>query len=136
MAEDFDGKIVGYVLGKLEDDEDKPDLYGHITSISVKASHRKLGIATKLMRATQYNMFSVFGAKFCSLHVRESNRAALGLYSSSLGFEKVKLEKGYYADGEDAWYMKLDLAKKLGMREETILKLEESKELPVLRSEE
>ena len=53
MAEDTDGKVVGYVMGKLEDDDDgNKDLYGHITSISVKASHRKLGLATKLMRAT------------------------------------------------------------------------------------
>ena len=56
-------------------------------------------------------MHQVFGARYCSLHVRESNRAALGLYADALGFEKIKLEKGYYADGEDAWYMKLDLAK-------------------------
>ena len=47
------GKVVGYVLGKMEDeDEDKSSItHGHITSISVLREYRKLGIATKLMRA-------------------------------------------------------------------------------------
>ena len=127
MAEDFDGKIVGYVLGKLDDDEQKEDLYGHITSISVKSSHRKLGIATKLMRATEYAMRTVYGARYCSLHVRESNRAAIGLYSGVLGFQNVKLEKSYYADGEDAYYMKLDLTTLKTFRDVPEQQAEESK---------
>ena len=48
------GKIVGYVLAKMEDDE--PIAHGHITSISVLRDYRKLGIATKLMRATHTQM--------------------------------------------------------------------------------
>ena len=51
VAEDpLDGKIVGYVLGKLEEDE---VVHGHITSLAVLRSHRKLGLATKLMSATR-----------------------------------------------------------------------------------
>lgn len=45
VAEDFDGKIVGYVLAKMEEDETQPK-HGHITSLSVLRTHRKRGIGT------------------------------------------------------------------------------------------
>ena len=31
-------------------------------------------------------MSEIYGAKFCSLHVRISNRAAIGLYKDRLGY--------------------------------------------------
>jgi hypothetical protein len=43
VAEDFDGKIVGYVLAKMEEDDAQPK-HGHITSLSVLRTHRKRGI--------------------------------------------------------------------------------------------
>lgn len=54
-------------------------------------------------------MRDVFGAKFVSLHVRETNRAAIGLYTRSLGFEVHGTEAKYYADGENALAMRLNL---------------------------
>lgn len=57
------------------------------------------------MTAAHRDMQVVFNAKFCSLHVRVSNRAALGLYKGKLGYEVFDIEKGYYADGEDAYSM-------------------------------
>ena len=47
VAEDANGKIVGYVLAKME--EEDIELHGHVTSLAVLRSHRKLGLATKLM---------------------------------------------------------------------------------------
>lgn len=44
--------------------------HGHITSLSVLRDYRKLGIATKLMRAAHTNMIDIYGGKYCSLHVR------------------------------------------------------------------
>jgi peptide alpha-N-acetyltransferase len=50
VAEEYDGKIVGYVLAKLDDeDENNNIVHGHITSISVLRTYRKLGLASKLM---------------------------------------------------------------------------------------
>ncbi|GAV29136.1 hypothetical protein PMKS-002616 [Pichia membranifaciens] len=74
-------KVVGYVLGKMADDDTEADKtpHGHITSLS---------------------------AEYVSLHVRESNRAALHLYRDTLAFEVLSVEKSYYQDGEDAYYMK------------------------------
>ncbi len=105
VAEDC-GKIVGYVLAKMDDDDDKAPPHGHITSLSVLRSYRKLGLATKLMSAAQDQMPIVFKAHYVSLHVRKSNSAAYHLYNQTLGYETNKLEKKYYADGEDAYDMR------------------------------
>lgn len=50
-------------------------------------------------------------AHYVSLHVRVSNTAALRLYRDTLGFEVEKVESKYYADGEDAYAMHLNLEK-------------------------
>lgn len=55
-------------------------------------------------------MVETFGAKYVSLHVRVSNKAALRLYKDTLQFEVEKIESKYYADGEDAFSMKRDLS--------------------------
>ena len=55
-------------------------------------------------------MVECFGAKYVSLHVRVSNKAALHLYQRTLQFESDKIEAKYYADGEDAYSMRKDLA--------------------------
>ena len=104
-------KIVGYVLGKMEDDPEAADKtpHGHITSLSVMRTYRRMGIAEKLMRQSLYAMCELFGAQYVSLHVRKSNRAALHLYRDSLKFEVQSIEKSYYQDGEDAYAMRLDL---------------------------
>ena len=104
-------KIVGDVLGKMEDDPEAADKtpHGHITSLSVMRTYRRMGIAEKLMRQSLYAMCELFGAQYVSLHVRKSNRAALHLYRDSLKFEVQSIEKSYYQDGEDAYAMRLDL---------------------------
>uniref|UniRef100_A0A667Z9Z6 N-terminal amino-acid N(alpha)-acetyltransferase NatA n=1 Tax=Myripristis murdjan TaxID=586833 RepID=A0A667Z9Z6_9TELE len=109
IAEDENGKIVGYVLAKMEEDPDDVP-HGHITSLAVKRSHRRLGLAQKLMDQASRAMIENFNAKYVSLHVRKSNRAALHLYSNTLKFQISEVEPKYYADGEDAYAMKRDLA--------------------------
>uniref|UniRef100_A0A2K5QZZ8 N-terminal amino-acid N(alpha)-acetyltransferase NatA n=1 Tax=Cebus imitator TaxID=2715852 RepID=A0A2K5QZZ8_CEBIM len=96
IAEDENGKIVGYVLAKMEEDSDDVP-YGHITSLAVKRSHRRLA------------MIDNFNAKYVSLHVRKSNRATVHLYSNTLNFQISEVEPKYHADGEDAYAMKRDL---------------------------
>lgn len=65
VAEDHKGRIVGYVLAKMfpvllrvldlrfrEDDlKDGDPPHGHITSLAVQRSYRRLGLAQKLMLA-------------------------------------------------------------------------------------
>lgn len=122
IAEDEDGKIVGYVLAKMEEDPDDVT-HGHITSLAVKRSHRRLGLAQKLMDQASRAMIENFGAKYVSLHVRKSNRAALHLYSNTLNFQVSEVEPKYYADGEDAYAMKRDLSQMADeLRRQLVLK--------------
>ncbi|CAN6633612.1 N-terminal acetyltransferase A complex catalytic subunit Ard1p [Trichomonascus vanleenenianus] len=105
-------RIVGYVLAKLEDDnpsQEKTAIQGHITSLSVMRSYRRMGLAGKLMRQSLRGLREVYGAECVSLHVRKSNRAALHLYKDTLKFEVLGVESGYYADGEDAYSMRISL---------------------------
>ncbi|KAJ7183957.1 acyl-CoA N-acyltransferase [Mycena filopes] len=115
VAEDAKGRIVGYVLAKIDEksDDDPPGdatpTHGHINSISVMRSYRRLGVAKKLMLLSQEAMIDVYKASFVSLHVRQSNKAAIALYRDALGFSVKKVETGYYADKEDALSMQLAL---------------------------
>lgn len=113
-------------------EEDAAVPHGHITSLAVLRTHRKCGIATKLMQAsrksrkegerekgretvqarmphfltfvnlhihvfsrtyascnTERCMLETFDAQYVSLHVRKSNRAAIHLYTRTLGYEYV-----------------------------------------------
>ena len=58
------------------------------------------------MKRSQKEMSDVFDAEYVSLHVRKSNRAAFHLYSVTLRYIVNDVEKGYYADGEDAYDMR------------------------------
>ncbi|CAO1632973.1 unnamed protein product [Sympodiomycopsis kandeliae] len=109
VAVDEKGRIIGYILGKMEEEPTDGIPHGHVTSISVLRTYRRLGLAKKLMVQSQTAMRDVFDARYVSLHVRETNRAAIGLYRDTLGFEVHGVEKGYYADGEDALAMRLNL---------------------------
>ncbi|KNZ79777.1 N-terminal acetyltransferase A complex catalytic subunit ard1, partial [Termitomyces sp. J132] len=113
VAEDHKGRIVGYVLAKIEErneNENEPQpVHGHVNSISVLRSYRRLGLAKKLMILSQQAMKEIYKAEYVSLHVRKSNKAAIGLYRDTLGFEVAKVEKKYYGDGEDALSMRLEL---------------------------
>ncbi|KAL8431601.1 hypothetical protein ACSSS7_005195 [Eimeria intestinalis] len=107
VAEDGQGKLVGYVLAKLEDENSpvqKP--HGHVTSVAVLRQSRKLGLASKLMNLSQRAMQDVFSADFAALHVRVTNRAAYALYSKTLGYRVHDIDKEYYADKEDAFNMR------------------------------
>ncbi|KAJ1462139.1 acyl-CoA N-acyltransferase [Pelagophyceae sp. CCMP2097] len=104
VAEDHKSKIVGYVLAKMEEDE--APVHGHITSLSVLRTHRKCSLATKLMESSHARMVEAFDAAHVALHVRRSNHAAFHLYSQTLAYTIQDVEKGYYADGEDAYDMR------------------------------
>ncbi|PYH81994.1 ARD1B protein [Aspergillus uvarum CBS 121591] len=103
-------KVVGYVLAKMEEEPTDGVAHGHITSLSVMRTHRRLGIAERLMRMSQRAMAESHRAQYVSLHVRVSNTAALRLYRDTLGFQVESVESKYYADGEDAYAMRMDLS--------------------------
>ena len=126
VAEDHNGKIVGYVLAKLEDEDVKPgEVQGHITSISVLRTYRRLGVASKLMNHAINMMQEYFDADFVSLHVRVSNRPALHLYHKNLGFDVKGIEKEYYADKEDAYKMRKYFKKDKKQKDEVAIEIKD-----------
>ena len=126
VAEDHNGKIVGYVLAKLEDEEVKQgEVQGHITSISVLRTYRRLGVASKLMTHAINMMQEYFDADFVSLHVRVSNRPALHLYHKNLGFDVRGVEKEYYADKEDAYKMRKYFKKDKKPKDEVTIEIKD-----------
>jgi len=56
-------KIVGYVLAKMEEEPADGVQHGHITSLSVMRTHRRLGLAEKLMRQSRMFLFP-----FCAVN--------------------------------------------------------------------
>ncbi|KAH9600130.1 GNAT domain [Trypanosoma melophagium] len=106
VQEDYNRNVVGYVLAKMEGEEIPDKNHGHITSIAVLRSHRRLGIASRVMRASMKEMEKEYDANYCSLHVRMTNDAALHLYQDTLGFRCANVEEKYYVDNEDAYHMK------------------------------
>ena len=126
VAEDHNGKIVGYVLAKLEDEDVKPgEVQGHITSISVLRTYRRLGVASKLMSHAINMMQEYFDADFVSLHVRVSNRPALHLYHKNLGFDVRGIEKEYYGDKGDAYKMRKYFKKDKKPKDEVAIEIKD-----------
>lgn len=56
-------KVVGYVLAKMEEEPSDGVAHGHITSLSVMRTHRRLGIAERLMRMSRMFFLSLLLAK-------------------------------------------------------------------------
>jgi [ribosomal protein S18]-alanine N-acetyltransferase len=81
---------------------------GHVISIAVLPGHHRKGVGYKLIQEATRAMAN-YKAKECYLEVRESNIPAIQLYKK-LKFEIARTNRNYYADGEDAFVMALQLS--------------------------
>lgn len=82
----------------------------HILNIAVAAVARRSGLAERLLdHALQQAVEAA--AEVACLEVRTGNLAAVRLYRK-FGFVEDSVRSGYYADGEDALLMSLDLTLK------------------------
>ena len=115
VAEDPSGNIMGYIMGKSEARQNKPqDWHGHVTAISVAEDYRRLGLAAMLMRCLE----DVSERKHCyfvDLFVRSSNKVAIAMYKN-LGYKVFRKVSGYYSnctdeDDEDALDMRKALSR-------------------------
>lgn len=98
LVAEYHGKVIGYVMAYL-----RPDLEGHIMSIAVDPAYRGNGIGSTLLSEAIERLIKK-GARYIGLEVRVSNEKAIKLYER-FGFRRIKRIIGYYADGEDAYYM-------------------------------
>jgi len=94
----FDGRnLVGYA-GLLYTGDD-----AHVTNIAVAPSHRRHGVATRLLAELAWTAI-LRGCTGLTLEVRVSNTGAQSLYER-FGFEAVGVRKRYYENTEDAIVM-------------------------------
>ncbi|KAH8726787.1 acyl-CoA N-acyltransferase [Phaeosphaeriaceae sp. PMI808] len=126
VIEGIDGKIEGYILGKLESSPyDPPGTYsptttgvqypnylpwhGHITALTVAPGARRLGHATALSNALEVSSEAA-NAWFVDLFVRASNEIAKELYRK-MGYSVYRRVLKYYNDDEDAFDMRKPLSR-------------------------
>ena len=88
MAEDEDGKVLGYAGLLVMMDE------GYITNVAVFPEYRRMGVAAKIIEVYM-NFAKANRLAFLTLEVRPSNAAAIALYQR-FGFEEVGRRKNYY----------------------------------------
>ena len=88
----FEGeRVVGYVGIYSVLDE------GYITNIAVLKDHRKKGVATALLKELTEKESAL---SYISLEVRESNAAAISLYTK-FNFKKEGVRKAFYSNPKE-----------------------------------
>ncbi|MGC9104935.1 MAG: ribosomal protein S18-alanine N-acetyltransferase [Thermoprotei archaeon] len=110
---EVDGQVVGYIMPRVEwgasfFDSKNYVKKGHLVSFAVLEQYRRRGIGTALLSKFMEAMRDFYEVEEVYLEVRVSNVEAIRLYEK-FGFQKVKILKHYYADGEDAYLMAVRL---------------------------
>lgn len=113
LVAEMNKTIVGYVMTRVDRGFDYYSSHrafaekGHVISIAVLPHARRKGIGESLLRRA-IEAIKRRGLKEVYLEVRVSNTPAINLYHK-LGFKIVRRVPRYYADGEDAYVMSLQL---------------------------
>jgi ribosomal-protein-alanine N-acetyltransferase len=97
--------IAGYVVADVTPNFGRD--IGHIKDIAVHPDVQGRGIGRRLLRAALARL-RFRGASVVKLEVRDGNERARSLYGDQ-GFAPLRRVSRYYADGEDAIVMVLDL---------------------------
>jgi ribosomal-protein-alanine N-acetyltransferase len=94
----LDEKIIGYVIGKIENTREKHELKkkGHIMNIAVSKEFQGKGIGTILLDEIE-SRFIEQDVFISYLEVRESNKRAQKIYEKR-GYDYIKLLEKYYGD--------------------------------------
>lgn len=112
IVAEFDAKIVGYAMCKIEfgfSNFRKLGFVkkGHVVSVAILEEHRGKKVGTILMEEAINGLISR-RTEEVYLEVRVSNSAAIKMYEK-LNFKLKSRLKSYYRDGEDAYLMALEL---------------------------
>ena len=94
-------QIVGFVGVRVEVER------GHISTLALRPEWRGWGLGEMLLH-TALEQAIHSGAHTVALEVRVSNAVAQNLYAK-YDFVVVSQLRGYYADGEDAYYMRANV---------------------------
>lgn len=112
LIAELDGKVVGYIMCKLEfgfSNFRKLGFVkkGHVVSVAVLDEHRGKGLGKALMQEATSGLIAK-KADEIYLEVRISNESAVKMYER-LGFVIKTKIRAYYRDGEEAYLMALEL---------------------------
>lgn len=99
LVAEIEGKVIGYIDFWIMFEQ------ATIAKIAVVNPLRKYGIGDILLKEA-LKIMDEEEVTSVTLEVRVSNIAAIKLYENN-GFEKKLVKKGYYSDGEDAYFMML-----------------------------
>ena len=98
--------IVGFIIADVVLEDEVP--LGHIKDIAVSLPWRGNGIGTRLISHILHD-FSLKKIKKVKLEVRKGNKTATSIYNR-FGFSFHHIISNYYADGEDALVLILELS--------------------------
>lgn len=98
----LNGEIVGFIIARIESDENTN--FGHIITLNVSPKYRRRGVAQRLMNETEC-ILKKKGLDDCCLEVREMNKAALSLYKQ-LGYKEIARLEGYYGKAHGLYLRK------------------------------
>ena len=108
-------KLIAYIMWRVEKGPSAFHLKyirkAHMVSLAVLNDYRRNGIGLEIISdsmeaAKEYDIDEYV------LEVRVSNSAAVRLYQEKLDYEIIKIVSNYYRDGEDSYYMCLNLDKR------------------------
>ncbi|KAH8391855.1 hypothetical protein KR215_005920 [Drosophila sulfurigaster] len=108
LAESPNEHIIGYIIGKVESEDD--NWHGHVTTLSISPDYRRLGLAALLMKFLE-NLSEKKHAYFVDLFVRKSNKLAFDIYTK-MGYFVFRTIRDYYRgdQDEDAYDMRKALS--------------------------
>jgi hypothetical protein len=90
----------------IQQQKRQQEILGHVTSLANLKQYQRNGLAALLMKQLHLHMKYRYPATGGGLIVRVSNVAAKRLYCKAMSYDVVEVMKGYYVDGEDAFFMK------------------------------
>jgi ribosomal-protein-alanine N-acetyltransferase len=113
IVAEFDDKVIGYIMCKIEfgfSNFRKLGFVkkGHVVSVAVLDQHRGKGVGKALM-LEGINGVASRKSDEIYLEVRVSNTQAIRMYQN-LGFQIKSRLRSYYRDGEDAYLMALEFS--------------------------
>jgi ribosomal-protein-alanine N-acetyltransferase len=113
IVAEFDDKVIGYIMCKIEfgfSNFRKLGFVkkGHVVSVAVLDQHRGKGVGKALM-LEGINGVASRKSDEIYLEVRVSNTQAIRMYQN-LGFQVKSRLRSYYRDGEDAYLMALEFS--------------------------
>ena len=109
-----DGKVTGYFqLEPMHGDQ----LYIYSIGVPKELRNTKSSFATlKQIQENIKNIALEKGAKTVALHVDASNKPLVKLYEK-FGFKTVDTEQNYFANGDDALYMELNVSEHINIKD-------------------